>query len=157
MDDYFSPSLSMAGWHAFMGPMARRKDPGEIEHFLQRIPVKEMHTCWSTAIFDTFTEEQLTESRRRVGVGIQRLEQALGFDPYVAGSEFGLADINVFATVYALPLSHPEACNDKLTPNIMRWLKRIHARPSIRKTFSLSRMRFADRVREMRKILGLAE
>ena len=155
MDDYFSPSLSMGGWKSFMGPMARRKDTAEIERFLRRIPVVEMQICWSTAIYDTFTEEQLAESRRRVAVGIQRLEQGLGESPYLAGADYSLADINAFATVYALPLSHPELCNEEATPNMLRWLRDIHARPSIEKTFRLSRMRFAERVREMRDRLGL--
>jgi GST-like protein len=47
--------------------------------------------------------------------------------------------------VYALPLSHPDLCNGAVTPNMIRWLRAIHARPSIEKTFSLSRMRFAER------------
>lgn len=157
MDDYLSPSLSMGGWKSFMGPMARRKAPSEIERFLRRIPVKEMQTCWSTALYDAFTEEQLAESRRRLGVGIQRLEHALAGSPYLAGAEYSLADINAFATVYALPLSQPELCNDAATPNMIRWLRAIHARPSIEKTFNLSRMRFAERMREMRELLGLPD
>lgn len=32
-----------------------------------------------------------------------------------------------------------------------------NARPSIEKTFSLSRMRFGERVREMRELLGLPD
>ena len=135
--------------------MARRKEPQEIECFLERIPVKEMHTCWSTAIYDTFTEDQLAESRRRVEVAVKRLEAELGKTPYLAGADYSLADINAFATVYALPLSHPELCDEETTPHMFEWLKKIHARPSIRKTFSLSRMRFAERVREMRDRLGL--
>jgi glutathione S-transferase/GST-like protein len=154
MDNFFSPSLSMRGWKVFMGPMARRKSPEEIERFLARIPVKEMRNCWATAIYDTFTEAQLAESRRRVTVGIERMEGALAKTPYLAGPTYSLADICAFATVYALPLSHPDQSNESRTPHIWEWLKRIHARPAMDKTFALSR-RFSDRVREMRQKLGL--
>ena len=155
MDDYLSPSLSMAGWKGFMGPMARRKDPARLQAFLDRIPVPEMRVCWSTAIHDSFTEAQLAESRRRVQAGVRLLEQALGETPYLAGADYSLADINAFATIYALPLSHPELCNATATPNLLRWLRAVHARPSIARTFSHSRMRFGERVREMRVLLGL--
>jgi len=154
MDGYFSPSLSMRGWKVFMGPIARRKSSEEIEQFLERIPVKEMCACWSTSIYDTFSEVQLAESRRRVTVGIAQLESALADMPYLAGPAYTLADICAFATIYALPLSHPDESNEARTPHIWDWLKRVHARPAIARTFALSR-RFADRVHEMRLKLGL--
>lgn len=121
-----------------------------------RIPAKEMRNCWSTAIYDTFADAQLAESRRRVEVGIVRLEDALARRPYLAGSTYSLADICAFATVYALPLSYPKLSSEELSPHMWNWLKKIHARPAIEKTFSLSR-RFYDRVAEMRQKLGLAK
>jgi hypothetical protein len=35
------------------------------------------------------------------------------------------------------------------------WLKRLHARPAMVKTFELGRMRYGERVKAMRAELGL--
>ena len=148
-DVYFGPSLSMIGWNIFVGPMVRQKDPEELRKAIERIPLKERRVAWSTAIYNTFTEEQMAESRRRVQHGIAVFEGALSKRPWIAGGDYSIADIIAFCMAYALPMSQPENVNEEKTPGIMDWLRRIYVRPAIEKSFSLGKTQLADRAREM--------
>lgn len=145
-DQYFAPSLSMIGWSVFVGPSVRARDPEELKAAIDRIPLKERRIAWSKAIYNTFSEEELTESRRRCAVGTKCLEDALSRRPWIAGSTYSLADINGFNLAYALPLAQPHIANDELTPHIMAWLRKIYARPAAKATWALGRTQMADRI-----------
>ena len=148
-DNFFGPSLSMIGWSVFVGPMARQKDPEELQRKGDRIPLKERRIAWETAIYNKFTDEQLAESSRRVQYGIKVFEKALEDYPYIAGPGYSLADINIFCMTYALPIMQEDHVNWEKTPNLMEWLRRIYARPAIEKTFDYGRTQLADRAREV--------
>lgn len=145
-DQYMGPSLSMIGWSVFVGPSVRERDPEALKQAIERIPLEERRIAWSKAIYNTFSEEELAESRRRIAVGTTALEQALTERPWVAGDSYSLADINGFNIGYALPLAQPNLCNDQATPHIMAWLRRIYARPAAKATWALGRTRMAERV-----------
>ena len=145
-DQYFAPALSMIGWSVFVGPSVRSRDPEELRKAIERIPLKERRIAWSKAIYNTFSEEELAESRRRVTVGTHCLEEALSKRPWVAGDSYSLADINGFNLAYAAPLSQPEVCNDEKTPHIMAWLRAIYARPATRAVWAMGRTDLAKRI-----------
>jgi glutathione S-transferase/GST-like protein len=146
-DQYFAPALSMIGWSVFVGPSVRARDPETLKAAIERIPLKERRIAWSKAIYNTFSEKELEESRRRVAVGTECLEQVLGERKWVAGPTYSLADINGFNLGYALPLAQPALCNEKETPHIMAWLRAIYARPATKKTWALGRTQMANRVK----------
>jgi len=145
-DQYFGPSLSMIGWSVFVGPSVRQRDPDELKAAIDRIPLKERRIAWSKAIYNTFSPEEMDESRRRVGVGIACLEKALSERPWIAGKTYSLADINGFNLGYALPLAQPQACNDEKTPHILKWLRAIYRRPATQETWKMGRTQMASRV-----------
>jgi glutathione S-transferase/GST-like protein len=153
-DGYFGPSLSMIGWSIFIGPSVRDKDPEELKRNIDRIPLKERRDAWRMAIYNTFTDEALAESRRRVLNGIEVFENALGERPYFAGDTYSLADINGFCMAYALPLMQAEFVNQEQTPNLIDWLRRVYARPAITETFKLGRTPMAARADEVRELIS---
>lgn len=153
LDGYFGPSLSMVGWSVFIGPAVRDKDPEELKSNIERIPLKERRDAWSMAIYNTFPEEALAESRRRVQQGIRVIEQNLGERPYFAGDNYSLADINAFNMTYALPLMYGDHANEEKTPNLIDWLRRVYVRPAIDETFKLGRTQMAERAKEVRKMI----
>jgi glutathione S-transferase/GST-like protein len=53
---------------------------------------------------------------------------------------------NGFNLAYALPLSQPSLSNDELTPNIMRWLRAIYARPATKACWAMGRTNMVKRV-----------
>jgi GSH-dependent disulfide-bond oxidoreductase len=145
-DAYFAPSLSMIGWSVFVGPAVRQRDPKELEAAIQRIPLESRRIAWRKAMFNEFSAEELTESRRRVAFATQVLEQHLTEHTWIAGETFSLGDINAFNLGYALPFSQPDRCNDTQTPHIMEWLRKIYERPATQQTWAKGRTPMASRV-----------
>ena len=146
MDQWLAPSFSMFGWKYFVGPAARKRGDDELEAAINRIPLPERQVAWRKAIYGLFSEEEMVESGRRIGVGIRMLEEELGKREWLASDQYSLADINGFNLAYALPLSQPTLSNDELTPNIMRWLRRIYARPATKICWAMGRTEMVKRV-----------
>jgi glutathione S-transferase/GST-like protein len=88
----------------------------------------------------------MAESGRRIGLGIRMLEEELGKREWLASDHYSLADVNGFNLAYALPLSQPELSNDELTPNIMRWLRAIYARPATKACWAMGKTDLVKRV-----------
>jgi glutathione S-transferase/GST-like protein len=146
MDQWLAPSFSMIGWSVFVGPAVRSKDPEELRAAIERIPMPERRVAWRKAIYGTFGDDEMEESKRRVARGIEMLEQALAQREWLGSDRYSLADINGFNLAYALPLSQPHLSNDELTPNILRWLRAIYARPAARETWAKGRTEMVKRV-----------
>ena len=146
LDEYYAPSASMAGWNAFIGPSVRDKDPELLKAKIDAIPQPERQVAWRKAIYGLFSEEELAESKRRILIGIDLVEKTLSEREWLACDSYSLADINAFNSAYFLPLSQAEHCNDELTPNIMRWLRAIYARPATKTTWAMGRTAMASRI-----------
>lgn len=146
MDQWLAPSFSMIGWSVFVGPAVRSKDPEVLKAAIDRIPMEERRVAWRKAIYGTFSDAEMTESTRRVARGILMLEEALSQREWLGSDAYSLADINGFNLAYALPLSQPHLSNDELTPNIMRWLRRIYARPAAKATWAMGKTDMVKRV-----------
>jgi len=145
-DQWLGPSLSMLGWNVGIGPKVRARDPEELKAAIERIPLPERRVAWRKAIYGLFSEEELAESKRRILIGIDLVEKTLSEREWLACDSYSLADINAFNSAYFLPLSQAEHCNDELTPNIMRWLRTIYARPATKATWAMGRTAMASRI-----------
>jgi GST-like protein len=145
MDQWLGPSFSMIGWCTFVGPSLAHKSEAEREAMLARIPLPERRVAWRKAMFAEFSEAELAESRRRIGLGVQLLEEELGRRPYVGSNGYSLADINIFNSTYMLPVGNADICSAELTPNIWRWLKVVYKRPAVQRTWAMGSGRFTDR------------
>ncbi len=146
MDQWLGPSFSMFGWKFFVGPAARQRGDDELEAAINRIPLPERRVAWRKAIYGLFSDEEMAESGRRIDVGIKMLEAELAQREWLASDQYSLADVNGFNLAYALPLSQPHLSNDDLTPNIMRWLRAIYARPATKACWALGRTDMVKRV-----------
>jgi glutathione S-transferase/GST-like protein len=81
----------------------------------------------------------MDESGRRIALGVQQLEAALGERSWVAGNTFSMADIAGFNMLAGLPMMNPQVANDAVTPQLMEWLRKINERPATRRIFALGR------------------
>ncbi len=147
MDQWLGPSFSMIGWSVFIGPSVRSRDPEELKAAIDRIPLPERRTAWRKAIYGAFSDEEMKESQRRIGVGVAMLEDALSKRKWLASDEYSLADVNGFNIAFALPLSQPQLCNDEKTPHILEWLRTIYERPATKKTWAMGKTDLAKRVK----------
>jgi GSH-dependent disulfide-bond oxidoreductase len=147
MDQWLAPSFSMFGWKFFVGPNAMKSHGEEkLEAAISRIPLPERQVAWRKAIYGLFSDEELAESGRRIGVGIRMLEAELSKREWLASDHYSLADINGFNLAYAMPLSQPELANDDVTPNVMRWLRAIYARQAVKDCWAMGRTDMVKRV-----------
>lgn len=135
----FAAALSVIGWHNFVGPAARSKSPEEIEAILARIPTKERRIAWQAAVTSTFTEDQLANARAGVGRGVMAIEDRLKDAPFLAGPAYTVADLEVFANSYSLPMAAPNHANREVAPRYIDWLTRIYNMPGTMEAFALSR------------------
>ena len=147
MDQWLAPSFSMFGWKYFVGPSALAAHGKEkLDEAIARIPLPERQIAWRKAIYGLFSDEEMTESGRRIDLGIKMLEAELAKREWLASDQYSLADINGFNLAYALPVSQPRLANDDLTPHIMRWLRKIYARKAVKDCWALGRTDMVKRV-----------
>ena len=146
-DAYFAPSLSMIGWQVFVGPAVRQRPEAELRAAIDRIPLESRRVAWRKAMFNEFSADEIAESRRRVEFSTRVLEEHLSRHAWIAGDSYSLGDINGFNLGYALPLAQPQLCNDEKTPNIMRWLRAIYARPAAKACWAMGKTQMAQRIK----------
>jgi len=154
VDSYMGPSLSMLGWSIGVGPMVREKDPAELEAAIERIPLESRRRSWRKAIYNEFGEEELAESRRRLGASLVVMEENLSQREYLACDSYTLADVDAFNSCYAIPMFQGDLCNADVTPSVIRWLDSIRSRPAVKETWAKSRQQFGERFEKLNGELG---
>jgi len=138
VDEYFCWCVSTIGWHYGIRPIAQSMTDEAFEEHLKNVPIPEQKVKWRHAR-NGFPQELLDEEFRKVRVSAQRLEETLSKQDYLLESGFSLADICNFAI--ANGLDRPggwfnDFVNEKDTPGLIAWLKRVKARPAIAKMFA---------------------
>lgn len=131
VDEYFCPALSMIGWHVMVRKIAQRLSAGQLEDVLANIPLQEQRDKWATVAGESFTEEQLADSRRKLKVSIDKAEAILGESTWLAGKEYSLADANSFSMIAGVARLHPEIMSEDKAPRTCDWLQRMQERPAV--------------------------
>lgn len=137
VDEYFCPALSMIGWHTMVRKVAQSLAKDQLDEVLARIPLKEQRDKWATIAGESFTQAQLAESRRKIGVSIGRVEKLLQQSDWIAGPEYSLADVNSYSMVAGVPRFFAEFMNEKLAPHSVDWLKRMNERPAVKAALAM--------------------
>ncbi len=137
VDEYFCPALSMIGWHILVRRIAQAIDKDELEKILERIPLKEQRDKWATVAGSSFTEEQLADSRRKLGVSLEKMEAILKERKWLACNEYSLADVNTYSMVAGLPRMMPDLLNIDTAPHVLDWLNRMNARPAVQEALEM--------------------
>ena len=133
VDEYFCPALSMIGWHTMVRRVAQRLKGAQLEEILSHIPLQEQRDKWATVAGASFTEEQLNDSRRRIGISVERMEAILQKSHWLAGSTYSLADVNSYTMVAGVPRFFPEF----MQPRASEWLEEMHARPAVKAALAM--------------------
>lgn len=133
VDEYFCPALSMIGWHFMVRKVASKLKKDELDDVLSHIPLKEQRDKWATVAGSSFTEEQLADSRRRMGVSIERMENLLEKSHWLAGSTYSLADVNSYSMVAGVPRFFPEFMRARTA----EWLAEMNARPAVQAALAM--------------------
>ena len=142
-DEILMSSVSMIGWQARFRPLASGIDKAEFARRMARVPLAEIRAKWEIAAGPGFTPAELEESRRKIRWFLERMEQALGTGPWLAGRSYSLADINAYPMIEGVTRLYPEIWNEKQVPRSIGWLARINARPAVQAAFGHSRFKNA--------------
>jgi GSH-dependent disulfide-bond oxidoreductase len=154
MDLEYCPSLAMFGGAGASERMPARSAE-DIEKEVQAIPIPERRRAWRLILAKCVPAAALAESQQRIRDGIRLFEAALAESPYLAGTQYTLADVVAMITVYGMPALRPDDVNDRQTPHFMDWFRRCHSRPGTRAAFALGRGWVSARVSATRKVLGV--
>jgi glutathione S-transferase len=137
VDEYFCPALSYIGWHYMIRNITDKLTPEEFEAKIARIPLKEQQDKWRASARQAYTKEQLDEWGRQVRVSFARMEQQLSDTPWLAGEEFSLADVSVFAMALHSPARTPNIVNETATPHVMHWHAQMSARAGVQAALAM--------------------
>jgi glutathione S-transferase len=139
VDEYFNPAASILGWDRIIESLVAHLSEEEFEAKLARIPLQEQQDKWRAAASHTFPQEQLDDCRRRVEVSIQKFENTLEDNEWLAGPDYSLADISVFSVMAPMPMFSDKVVNREKTPNCMDWHTRMMQRPAVTETFAMAK------------------
>jgi len=135
VDEYFCPALSMIGWHMMVRKIAQQLDKDRLAEVLAAIPLKEQRDKWATVAGESFSEEQLADSRRRIGVSVERMQKILEGARWTAGPTYSLADVNSYSMVAGVPRYFPEFMEK--APRVAQWLEEMNARPAVQAALAM--------------------
>lgn len=137
VDEYFCPALSMIGWHVMVRKVVQNLDKHQLDEVLAKIPLKEQRDKWATVAGESFSEEQLADSRRKLGVSIGKAEAILAESSWLAGPQYSLADANSFSMIAGVERLQPEILNADDAPHTWDWLQRMQERPGVREAMEM--------------------
>ncbi len=135
VDEYFCWCVSTIGWDRMVSRMAKAFSDEEFEQYVQRIPIYEQQVKWRRAR-NGFPKDLLDEEMRKIAFSVKKLEARLSESPWLAGPDYTLADICNFAIANGMQMGFSDLVNDKDTPHLIDWIKRINARPACKKMFA---------------------
>jgi glutathione S-transferase len=110
-----------------------------LEPLVAQIPMTYLQEGWRRALTDSYSDELLEDSQRKVALAVRRLEATLSDSRWLVGSAYSLADIDAFAICNALPGLTPALVSESTAPHVMEWLRRMRVRPAVRAALSVSR------------------
>jgi GST-like protein len=139
INEVLMPAVSTLGCHTYLAPQFKGRDLTSLEPLLAQIPMKYLQEQWRRALTDSYSDELIEDSQRKVALGVRRFEAALSGSQWLVCSEYSLADIDAFAICNSLPRLVPGLVSEATAPRLMDWLRRIRARPAVQAALSVSR------------------
>ncbi len=131
LDEHFLNYVSIHGWHRMIGVIARAVESDEFERLMERIPLPDQRKKWRAARAG-FNQADLDYATEKVAFAIDKVERQLGETLWLAGDDYTLADINLFASgAINLELGFPQLVTGDRCPRLLEWRKRMNARPAV--------------------------
>ena len=138
INEVFMPAVNTLGCHVYLAPRLKGRD-AVLEPLVAQIPMQYLQEGWRRALTDSYSDELIEDSQRKVALGVRRFEEALSLSRWLVGSAYSLADIDAFAICNSLPGLTPALVNESTAPHVMEWLTRMRVRPAVRAALSVSR------------------
>jgi len=137
IDEYFRPALSSIAWQLMIHTITDKLSKEEFEAKLARIPREEKREKWRISAAQGYAPEQMAAWRRTLVEGVAMAEAALTDNPWLAGSDYSLADIAFFSMTAHMPARFLDIMNEDASPRIMEWHRRMTARPAVQAALAM--------------------
>jgi glutathione S-transferase len=133
INEVFMPGANTLGCRRYLVPaLAGRAPPHEI---LDNLELSFVREGWMRGFSGEYSEELLTESRRKLGLALKRIETALADGPWLLGGHYSLTDIDAFAICRSLTVLEPGLVAEH--PRTVEWLARMEARPAVQQSLAV--------------------
>jgi glutathione S-transferase len=129
----------MIGWHLRVRDLVKDMSEEQVKKMLEKVPLAEQKQKWATIAGKSFTEEQLADSRRRLQMSMQRQEERLRANRWLAGDGYSLADVNTYPMTARMPVLFADFVNERQTPRVMEWLAAMNERPAVKAALAMAR------------------
>ena len=133
-------SLMMIHWNRIVPSFVGARSEEEVDRILSAVPDPDRRRAWRRAYLQETPPEELAESHRRVREASRHIEAALARSPWIAGSSYSLADIDLLNFYSFVAKWSPEIANESLTPRTMAWIGRVEERPAVRQLRARTRV-----------------
>ncbi len=132
---YLADTVAIKGfqimnWNRMMGPTASKWTDAELEAKIRTTPMPERREQWRRVAREPYTAAEIALAVASLEHMLVQMEEDLGRGPWLAGSEFSLAETNM--APYIVRLGEIEEHGVKLSrfPRISDWWSRVQARPA---------------------------
>ncbi|HEY5020515.1 MAG TPA: glutathione binding-like protein, partial [Steroidobacteraceae bacterium] len=117
----------------------RLRSPQILRSQIDGIEPLERRAAWSAVVEGGDDTNKLAAARSQLITPVRRIEGALARSPWLAGADYSIADIDVFAMLTGLPELAPDLVSQGASPHITAFLQRMRARPAVCAALALSR------------------
>jgi glutathione S-transferase len=117
-------------WNRMMGPTASKWSDDELAQKMATTPMPERREQWRRVARQPYTEGEIKRAADVLRHVLERMEASLERGPWLAGSTFSLADINM--SPYAVRFGELEEHGMSLRdyPRTRAWWAQVQARPA---------------------------
>lgn len=138
-NEVLEPAVSTLGAHKYLAPALKTRDRKAADAALKTMPTLEQQQGWTMALNDAYPDELIEDSRRKLALGVKKVEETLETGDWLAGSAYSLADIDLFALLHPAEGLAPDIVNANAAPRTMAWLAQIRERPAVKAALATSK------------------
>lgn len=129
VDDVITLAIKKPSFQKNMRPFLQTLPESEIDDAVRRMPNPETARRWRDAARNGIPEAELAAAHSDLRGMLDRMQEALVRQPWLAGDGYSLADINIAPFVHRLA-SFPEYDLARDWPAVAGWYARLRDRPA---------------------------
>jgi len=137
VNEVLAPAIATLGCKKYLAPALKARDRAAIERAIAKIPTQEQRDGWRAALDNAYGADLVEDSRRKIGLAVKKVEDALASAEWLAGPAYSLADIDMYALLAPVRDLAPDLLES--APKTKAWLARIDARPAVKKALATSK------------------
>lgn len=140
--EVLSPAVSTLGCHKYLVPALAKRNRADVERAIEKLPALESRNAWTAALNNSYSDDLIEDSRRKLGIAVKKAEDALQKSDWLVGNAFSLSDIDMFALLHPAQKLAPDAFSG--AAKMTAWLERVRSRPGVKAVFAMAKTAHPD-------------